>query len=101
MATMRPSWCSKAIVSIAPPSSRMTKPARPFTVAARHCMAGNSGFLARNADKEAQDLVRAIDRIERRGAFAAAVRIEHGVFGQKLHQYPGVARLCGGRKCRG
>jgi len=40
--------------------------------------------LARDTGDETQNLVRATDRIESRGTFAAAILIEHGVVGQKL-----------------
>jgi hypothetical protein len=53
-----------------------------LTVAGRHCAPGSAGFFAGDADQEAQNLVGAIDRIERRGALAAAVGIEHRVLGQ-------------------
>jgi hypothetical protein len=38
---MRPSRASKAIVLIEPSGSRITKPARPFIVAGRNCIAEN------------------------------------------------------------
>jgi hypothetical protein len=40
--------------------------------------------LARNAVKETQDLIRAVDGIEGSGAFAASIGVQHNIFGQNL-----------------
>src|ERR1700722_1688538 len=101
MATMRPSRCPNAIVSMAQSSSRMTKPARPFTVAVRHCMAGSEGVLRAMPARK-----RKILSAQQIGLSAAArlpppLRIEHRVFRQKLHQHSGIARLRRGAKRRG
>ena len=45
MATMRPSRCSIAAVSIDPSFSRMTKPARPLIVAVRAVLVKRAGSL--------------------------------------------------------
>src|SRR6516225_6749937 len=51
-----------------------------------HLNSMQSGVLARNSSKEAQNLVDPIDWIERRGALAATIRIEHRVLGQQSTQ---------------
>src|SRR5215469_9430362 len=51
--------------------------------------------LARNAVKETQDLIRAVDGIEGSGAFAASVSIEHDILSQDLLQCLRVARRRG------
>src|SRR5215471_13526307 len=42
--------------------------------------------LARNAVKETQDLIRAVDGIEGSGAFAASIGVENDILGQNLPQ---------------
>src|SRR5215472_16722620 len=42
--------------------------------------------LARNAVKETQDLIRAVDGIEGSGAFAAIISVQHNILGQNLPQ---------------
>ena len=88
---MRPSRCSMAIVSIEPSSSRSTKPASPLTDGGTRRDGGKAGVLAGDAGEETHDLVGAADRVERRGALAAAVRIQHGVLGQNACVVPAVS----------
>src|SRR5215475_10675435 len=62
-------------------------------------MAASAGFFARNAGKETQNSVSAADRVERCSAFAAAIRIQHGIFGQNLGKGLHIARCHCRMKC--
>jgi hypothetical protein len=80
-----------AMVSIDPSFSRRTKPASPLTVGAGRNR-GKRRVLARNAGKEALNAIGPADRIESGRAFAASVRIQHGILGQDLRNGSRIAR---------
>ena len=62
------------------PASPKSAPAPP----ARRSDRGKRRILASNVGKEARNPLRPADRIERRGAFPASIRIQYGIIGQNL-----------------
>ena len=69
--------------------ARSPKPASPQARKPVDCGGAGSDrgkrrILASNVGKEARNPLRPADRIERRGAFSAFIRIQYGIIGQNL-----------------
>ena len=80
----------------APSAVRITKPGRPLIRTGSASGGTSSQPLPAEAGDEPQDLVAAVDRVERRVALAAAVGVEHRVLGEQLREAGEVAALQGG-----
>jgi hypothetical protein len=89
---MRPSQCSTARVSIDPSFSRKTKPGEAVDRGGAGRNRGKRRVLAGNSGKEALNAIGPADRIESGRAFAASVRIQHGILGQDLRKDSRIAR---------
>ena len=61
-------------------------------MAGRAWIVQQRGVLACDAGEEAHHFFRAVDRVERRGALAAAIAVKHDVFRQNFRQTLHVAR---------